>query len=109
MISDERLKRFWKWCGLKGVEVDNCLTATYIGRNGSVFSLRLTLDTLFRSAVPKVLEEWDRVDGLSVWQGGKGWVWELCEAEGAIVSVADHKDIAIALFLAIEKLIEEVT
>ena len=107
-ISQERIKRFWKWCGFKEVfgqetwrfERYKETNHWWEAPNGQRFvdCPPVDLNNLFKWAVPK-LDDWRILkdkDGVLAWAYTKDHMdnhW--------------HNDPAIALFLAIEKLIEE--
>jgi len=112
-ISEERLKRFWEWCGLTyktsrsteywyGPKGESIVSA--LGNGGRVL---FTLGNLVKYAVPKCQLRGEIVSLIALEHSG----FECCiayfvEPEPRI-EVRDG-DPAIAVFLAIEKLIEEV-
>jgi len=71
-IEPERLQKFWEKCGF--TIVTNYDDPTIIEESRSPIGERvypeLTLDNLFKYAVPKVQD----LDGIEFWQSIKGWV-----------------------------------
>lgn len=116
MISEERLKRFWEWCGFKARYIQHCTreqagkhlgTRTFAGYEYPSGEHRiklpeLTLNNLFKWAVPRVAAYnlynfVPEVSHFACVMGDPEGDWRC----------ANDTDPATALFLAIEKLIEE--
>ena len=105
-ISQERLERFWEWCGMrrrrtyKSLEPHDRGTDKWVlGKYYGVDPPDLDLNNLFKWAVPKAVQE-----GIHS--------FEFLYDEGRVRCFMSplsnwtvHKDPATALFLAIEKLI----
>ncbi len=86
MISEERIKKFWEWCGTEGVDYLHPDTG---------------LSSLFKWAVPKL-------DYFCITNEGETNRFYAEAVIGETEVYTYHEtDPAIALFLAIEKLMEE--
>ena len=112
MISQERIKRLWEWCGFQYRDEypdgrGNWGRITFPdGHEISELKFHLCpyppidLNSLFKWAVPKTETSFE------VWQDGDGfWHWRPYSL--GIDALGWDADPATALFLAIERLIEE--
>ena len=102
-ISKERIEKFWEKCGLENVSFDGAFFKGWQGYLGGelVHIPDLTsieaLGFLFKFAVPKL-----EYVILSNWNKKKKWNATVFDGEGDF-NMADDKDFATALFLALEK------
>jgi len=107
--TNKQLKRFWEWCGLyKDLATDG---EHYWFKEEEIVSPTddkgnpiIDLNNLFRYAIPKL---GGLIDGLNVWEGTQGWVWEVIGQEYETLAEGQNKDPALALFWAIYKLIKK--
>ena len=123
MISEERIRRFWEWCGFRQKELgkrgshyemgQRVPNWEYPGETGviAVFGHdhlpRIRLDSLFQWAVPKCQLRGEIVSLIALEHSG----FECCIAyfvEPEPRVGVRNDDPATALFLAIEELIEEI-